>query len=45
MKTQTKVSELMPFLRIIAHQNKFRLNRYKELKKALQILELSILNN
>jgi hypothetical protein len=45
MNTQTKVSKLIPFLRIVAHQNNLRLNRYKELKKALQILELSILNN
>ena len=40
--TRQPVSKVLPFLKIIAHQNSLRLNRKLEFEKALTILLLSV---
>lgn len=41
----SKVSEIRPFLEIIAKQNNLNLNRLSQFKKAIFKLKLSIINN
>jgi hypothetical protein len=41
----SKVSEIKPFLEIIARQQNLNLNRLSQFKKAIFKLKLSIINN
>jgi hypothetical protein len=42
---QNKVSTLLPFIKIIALQQRLNITRYKHMKKAIYILKQSIINN
>lgn len=43
--SQSKISEITPFLLILAEQNNLNLAKYSEFRKAVLILKLSIIFN
>jgi hypothetical protein len=43
--SQSKVSEITPFLLIVAEQNNLNLAKYGEFRKAVLLLKLSIIFN